>query len=41
MTTDEVVAKLQKDWDRDIRTADRNETHLIHMGDFLTEGIVK
>lgn len=41
LTTDGVVARLQKDWDRDISTADRNETHLIHMGDFLTEGIVK
>lgn len=41
LTTDEVVARLKKDWQGDILTADRNETHLIHMGDMLTEGIVK
>lgn len=40
-TTDEVTFRLKKDWDGDIKTADLNETHLIHMGDFLTEGIVK
>jgi hypothetical protein len=41
LATDEVLARLEKDWDKDIRSADRNETHLIHMGDILTEGIVK
>lgn len=41
LTTDEVLARLEKDWDKDIRSADRNETHLIHMGDILTKGIVK
>lgn len=40
-TTDEVVDRLEKDWMGDIKTADLNETHLIHMGDFLTDGIVK
>ncbi|HYK74878.1 MAG TPA: glycosyltransferase [Pseudoneobacillus sp.] len=41
LTTDEVVDRLKKDWENDIRTADTNEEHLIHMADFLTEGIVK
>jgi hypothetical protein len=41
LTTDEVVARLNKDWARDIKTADLNEDHLIHMADLLTEGIVK
>jgi hypothetical protein len=41
LTTDEVVARLQKDWASDIQKADLNEEHLIHMADFITEGIVK
>jgi hypothetical protein len=41
LTTDEVVARLNKDGARDIKTADLNEDHLIHMADLLTEGIVK
>lgn len=41
LTTDEVLDRLKGDWVGDIRTADTNETHLIHMGDILTEGIVK
>jgi hypothetical protein len=41
LTTDEVVARLNKNWTGDIKAADLNEEHLIHMADFLTEGIVK
>jgi uncharacterized protein YihD (DUF1040 family) len=41
LTTDEVVARLNKDWETDIKTADLNEEHLIHMADLLTDGIVK
>jgi hypothetical protein len=41
LTTDEVVARLHKDWVTDIQKADQNEEHLIHMADFLTDGIVK
>lgn len=41
LTTDEVVFRLKKNWVGDIRTADRNENHLIEMGDFLSNGIVK
>ncbi|MCH1627140.1 glycosyltransferase [Fredinandcohnia quinoae] len=41
LTINEVEARLQKKWKEDIRTADLNESHLIHMGDFLTDGIVK
>ena len=40
-TTDEVTDRLKKKWKADIKTADLNETHLIHMGDMLTDGIVK
>ena len=38
---DEVTDRLKKDWKADIKTVDLNETHLIHMSDMLTDGIVK
>lgn len=41
ITTNEAIDRLKKDWKGDIRLADRNESHLIQMGDFLTDGIVK
>ncbi|MDQ1145661.1 hypothetical protein QE429_002488 [Bacillus sp. SORGH_AS 510] len=41
LTVDEVVDRLKGDWAGDIKTADINEAHLIHMGDILTEGIVQ
>ena len=41
LTTEEVVDRLQMDWAGDIKTADASETHLIKMGDFLTDGIAK
>ncbi|MBS4193093.1 hypothetical protein KHA94_23585 [Bacillus sp. FJAT-49705] len=41
LTTDEVAARLKKDWKGDIKAADLNENHLIHMADFLTNGIIK
>jgi hypothetical protein len=41
LTTDEVVDRLQGNWVEDIKTADTNENHLIHLGEFLTDGIVK
>jgi hypothetical protein len=41
LTTDEVVERLKGDWAADIKTADRNQAHLIHMGDILTDGIVR
>lgn len=41
LITDIVVAKLKKDWDADIAAFDKNEAHLLHMADFLAEGIIK
>lgn len=41
LTSDEVSFRLNKNWKGDIKTADLNENHLIKMGDFLTDGIVK
>ncbi|WP_153125474.1 FAD-dependent oxidoreductase [Peribacillus tepidiphilus] len=41
LTTDEVVARIHKDWDADIRAFDVGENHIIKMADALTAGIVK
>jgi hypothetical protein len=41
LTTNEVEARLKGDWQADIKAADLNEEHLIHMAEFLTDGIVK
>lgn len=41
LTSNEVVARLEKDWKNDIKNADANEIHLIMFGDMLTDGIVK
>jgi hypothetical protein len=38
---DEVTHRLKKEWAADIQTADLNETHLLHMSNILTDGIVK
>jgi hypothetical protein len=39
-TTDEVVARLTKDWDKDVRAFDAVYQHLLHMSDVLADGIV-
>lgn len=41
LTTDEVVARLKREWVNDIYFADQNEEHLIHLADILTDGIAK
>ena len=40
-TTDEVVARLTKNWDADVRAFDAVYEHILHMADALSEGIVK
>jgi hypothetical protein len=40
-TTDEVVARLGKKWDDDVRAFDAVYDHILHMSDALSEGIVK
>jgi len=40
-TTGEVVARLNKDWDADVRAFDEVYAHVLHMADALSEGIVK
>lgn len=41
LITDGVVAKLKKDWNANIMALDKNQAHLMHMADFLTNGIIK
>ena len=40
-TTDEVVARLTKNWDADVKAFDAVYEHILHMSDALAEGIVK
>jgi hypothetical protein len=40
-TTTEVVARLNKNWDDDVRAFDAVYDHILHMSDALADGIVK
>ena len=40
-TTDEVVARLGKNWDADVRAFDAVHRHILMMSDALSDGIVK
>jgi hypothetical protein len=40
-TTNEVVARLNKNWDEDTRAFDEVYEHILHMSDALSDGIVK
>ena len=40
-TTEEVVARLNKNWDEDIRAFEKVYDHILKMSDALSEGIVK
>lgn len=40
-TTKEVVARLNKKWDEDVAAFDEVYTHILHMADALSDGIVK
>ena len=40
-TTDEVVARLTKNWDGDVRAFDAVYNHILMMSDALADGIVK
>ena len=41
LTTDEVVARLQGNWDADVAAYDRIHLHILGMADALSTGIVK
>ncbi|MMZ63431.1 hypothetical protein D1872_256870 [compost metagenome] len=36
-----VLSCIQGDWKADIEATDKNEIHMIHLADILTEGIIK
>ena len=40
-TTNEVVARLTKNWDEDVRAYDAVYDHILKMSDALTDGIVR
>jgi hypothetical protein len=40
-TTDEVVARLNRNWDADVQAFDRVYDHILKMADALADGIVK
>lgn len=40
-TTNEVVARLNKDWEGDVRAFDEVYTHILMMSDALADGIIK
>jgi hypothetical protein len=40
-TTAEVVARLNKDWDADVRAFDEVYEHILQMADALSDGIIK
>ena len=40
-TTDELMARLHKDWDADVRAFDAVYDHILMMSDALADGIVK
>lgn len=39
--TDQVVARLNKDWNADIQAYDKGENHMIMFADVITDGIIK
>jgi hypothetical protein len=41
LTTDEVVARLQQDWDADVQAYDEIHRQILHMADMLSTGIIK
>lgn len=41
LITEIVLDRIKEDWDADIAATDKNEIHMIHFADILTEGIVK
>jgi len=41
LTTDEAVARIQKDYDADIAAYDKVHDEILKMADMLSDGIVK
>ena len=41
LTTNEVVARLQRNWAADVRAYDRIHRQILHMADMLSSGLVQ
>jgi hypothetical protein len=41
LITEGVVHKINKNWNANITALDKNQEHLMHMSDFLADGIIK
>ena len=41
LLTDQVVARINKDWNADIEAYDKGEDHMIMFADVITDGIIK
>lgn len=41
LLTDNVTARIKKDWDADITSFDKGEEHIILLADTLSEGMIK
>jgi hypothetical protein len=41
LTTDEVIARLRRDWAADVRAYDRIHRQILHMADMLSDGLVR
>lgn len=41
LTTDEAIARLNKDWKADIDAYDKGENHMVMFADILSDGIIK
>lgn len=39
--TDQVIARIKKDWSADVESYDKGEEHMIKFANILTEGIIK
>ena len=41
LTTDEAVARLQGDWNADVAAYEKVHTHMLHLSDVLSDGLMK
>lgn len=41
LVTDQVVSRLNKNWNKDIEAYDKNEDHMINFADIIINGIIK